>query len=60
MRSRLHIGNFERFNIGCVFQNRAELLREPVNLILGQLKARQASYMDHLITGQAFSHGAQG
>lgn len=60
MRSRLHIGHFERFDIGSMFQNRAELLGEPVNLILGQLKARQTGYMDHLIAGQAFSHGAQG
>lgn len=60
MRSRLHIRHFERFNVGSVFQNRAELPSEPVNLILGQLEARQTGYMDHLVTGQAFSHGAQG
>ena len=60
MRSRLNISHFKGFNVSSMFQNRAELLREPINLVVSQFKARQAGYMDHLITGNAFSHGPKG
>ena len=60
MRSRLNISHFKGFNVGGMFQDGTELLRELIDLVVGQLKARQAGYMDHLITGNAFSHGPKG
>ena len=41
-----------------MFQDGTELLRELIDLLVGKIKARQAGYMDHLITGNAFNHGA--
>ena len=60
MGCRLHVSHFQGLNVGGMFQDGTELLRELVDLVVGQFKARQTRYMDHLVTGNALSHGPQG
>lgn len=60
MRGRRHLVHFQGFDVGGMLQDGAELLRELVDLAVGQFESRQARHMDYLVTGDAFGHRDQG
>ncbi len=60
MRRWLHIPDIERLDVGRMIEDVTELAGEPIDLVIGQLKPRQAGHVDHVVAGDAFGHGAKG
>lgn len=61
MRCRLDVADVERFDVGGVLEDVAELPGELVDLGVRERQPSQASYVHHVITGDArgFRHGAK-